>query len=75
MWLTVFKGLLVTFLLVSAVFIVVVGVRRSRANGGDSRWSQPQQGQPGYLASIRGVMPKTPQPREDTGFDDRNPSS
>jgi hypothetical protein len=69
MWLTVLKVLLVTFLVVSAVIIVVVGVRRSRANRGDPRWSQPHQGQPGHLASIRGVMPKTPQPPQQDDTD------
>ncbi len=70
MWLTLFKVLLVTFLVVSVVVIVVVGVRRSRANRGDPRWSQSHQGQPGHLASIRGVMPKTPPPPADTGIGD-----
>lgn len=70
MWLTLFKVLLVTFLVVSAVVIVTVGVRRSRANRADPRWSQPHQAQPGHLASIRGVMPKTPRPTDDTSLDD-----
>ncbi|WP_431240959.1 hypothetical protein ACQ86B_28980 (plasmid) [Mycolicibacterium aichiense] len=74
MWLTVFKVLLVTFLVVSVAVIVVVGVRRSRANRGDPRWSQPHQGQPGHLASIRGVMPKTPRPSDDTSLNDPNRS-
>ncbi|MBB3606179.1 hypothetical protein FHT40_005868 [Mycolicibacterium sp. BK556] len=62
MWLTLLKILLVIFLVGSAAVIVVVGVRRSRANRGDPRWSQQHQGQPGHLASIRGIMPKTPLP-------------
>jgi hypothetical protein len=70
MWLTVLKILLVSFLVVGATVVVVVGVRRSRANRGDPRWSQQHQGQPGHLASIRGVMPKTPQPDGETGPDD-----
>lgn len=75
MLLTLLKVLLVTFLVASVVVIVVVGVRRSRANRSDPRWSQPHQGQPGHLASIRGVMPKTPRPPTDAGTSDPDPSA
>jgi hypothetical protein len=67
-WAIAFKVLLVAFLAISVVVLVVVGVRRSRANRADPRWSQPHQGQPDHTASIRGVMPKTPLP--DWAFDE-----
>ena len=62
MWLTLFKALLVVGLAIGLVVMTLVGVRRSRANRGDPRWSRRPGGQPGHEASIRGNMPATPLP-------------
>ena len=70
MWLIALKALLVVFLVVAVGVLVIRGIRRSRANRGDPRWSQPHQGQPGHLASLHGVMPKTPRPTGDEDGDD-----
>ena len=74
MALIAFKALLVVFLVVAVAALVIRGIRRSRANRGDPQWSQPHQGQPGHLASIRGVMPKTPLPTSGDGEDDPDPA-
>jgi heme/copper-type cytochrome/quinol oxidase subunit 2 len=39
MWLTVFKVFLIAFLIISIAVIVIVVVRRSRANRRDPRWT------------------------------------
>lgn len=62
MWLTAVKALLVVFLVVAVGALVIRGMRRSRANRDNPQWSQPHHGQPGHVASLRGVMPKTPLP-------------
>ena len=72
MWLIALKALLVIFLVVAVGVLVIRGIRRSRANRGDPRWSQPHQGQPGHMASLHGVMPKTPLPTMGDGEDEPN---
>jgi hypothetical protein len=62
MWLTLLKVLLIVWLAVGLTVIVIVGVRRSRANRGDPNWSRRTGKQSGYEASIRGSMPATPLP-------------
>jgi hypothetical protein len=74
MWLTLLKVFLVAFLAAGVTVVVVVGVRRSRANRGDPSWSRRAGGQPGYEASIRGNMPATPLP-EWVDWDDENPAT
>jgi hypothetical protein len=72
MWLTLLKALLIVWLAIGLTVIVIVGVRRSRANRGSPNWSGRTGGQPGYEASIRGSMPATPLP-EWVDRDDENP--
>ena len=61
MWLTAFKVALVVFLVVSVAYIIVTGVRRSRANRSDPRW-KTYSPRPGHFESLRGQMPSTPRP-------------
>lgn len=68
MWLIAFKVLLVAFLVVAVGALVIRGKRRSRANRANPQWSQPHQGQPGHVASLRGVMPTTPSPTRPAGM-------
>jgi hypothetical protein len=69
MWLTLLKVLLIAWLAISLRIMVIMGVRRSRANRGDPNWTRRTGGQPGYEASIRGNMPVTPLP-ERVDWDD-----
>jgi hypothetical protein len=70
MWLIVLKVILVGVLTLGVAVLVVAGVRRSRANRGDPRWTRRASGQPGYEASVRGTMPETPLPDWVDGNDD-----
>jgi hypothetical protein len=71
MWLVVLKVFLVALPALGLAILVVAGVRRSRANRGDPRWTRRASGQPGYEASLRGNMPATPLP-EWIDLDDDN---
>lgn len=73
MWLTL-KVLLIGWLTIGLTVVVIIGVRRSRTNRGDPKWSRRPGGQPGYEASIRGNMPATPLP-EWVDRDDHNPKT
>jgi hypothetical protein len=68
------KIVLIAWLAVGLTTLVIAGIRRSRANRGDSRWSRRAGGQPGYEASIRGNMPVTPLP-EWVDWSDDDPES
>lgn len=57
----VLKVGLLMFLTGGTAALIVRGVRRSRANRVDPSWKE-YRGQPGYEASIHGVMPRTPLP-------------
>ena len=72
MWLTLLKVLLIAWLTIGLTVVVVMGVRRSRANRGDPNSTRRTRGQPGYEASIRGNMPATPLP-EWVDWDDDDP--
>jgi hypothetical protein len=72
MWLTLLEVLLIAWLAIGLTIAVIIGVRRSRANRGDPKWSRRIGGQPGFEASIRGNMPATPLP-EWVDRDDDNP--
>ncbi|GAC1646862.1 MAG: hypothetical protein NVS4B6_21110 [Mycobacterium sp.] len=74
MWLVAAKALLVIFLVVAVGALTIRGMRRSRANRGNPQWSQPHQGQPDHIASLRGVMPKTPLPNRGEGEVDPPPT-
>ncbi|WP_375488847.1 hypothetical protein [uncultured Mycobacterium sp.] len=73
--LAVLKVALIAFILGGVVALIVRGVRRSRANRLDSRWTD-HRFQPGYEASVFGIVPKTPLPEwaywDDDGDDERN---
>lgn len=66
------KVLLIAWLVIGLATIAAVGIRRSRRNRGDPKWSRRTGGQPGFLASIKGVMPSTPLP-EWVDWDDDDP--
>jgi hypothetical protein len=63
------KVLLIAWPAIGLRIMVIMGVRRSRANRGDPNWTRRTGGQPGYEASIRGNMPVTPLP-ERVDWDD-----
>jgi hypothetical protein len=62
MWLTLLKVGLIAWLATAVVVVVVVGIRRSRRNRHDARWSRGSGTRPGFVASLRGNMPATPLP-------------
>jgi hypothetical protein len=62
MWLIVLKVGLIAWLAAAVVVMVVVGIRRSRRNRHDARWSRGSGTRPGFVASLRGNMPATPLP-------------
>lgn len=62
MWLTLLKVMLIAWLVTGLAVVVIMGIRRSRANRGDPNWTRRTGGQPGYEASIRGDIPATPLP-------------
>ena len=73
MLLTLLKVLLIAWLAIGLTIMVIMGVRRSRANRGDPNWTRRTVGQPGYEASIRGNMPATPLPERVDWDDDPQP--
>jgi hypothetical protein len=62
MWLIALKVGLIVWLVIAVAVVVVVGIRRSRCNRGDTRWSSGKSPRPGFVASLRGNMPATPRP-------------
>ncbi len=69
--LIVLKVAVIAFIVGGVIALVIRGVRRSRANRLDPRWSAPID-PPGYEASAFGAMPHTPLP-EWVYWDDNNP--
>jgi hypothetical protein len=57
----VLKVALLLFIVGGVAAIIIRGVRRSRANRGDPNWNSSR-AQPGFEASARGAMPRTPIP-------------
>lgn len=80
MWvlLLVLKVALIAFIIGGTATIITRGIRRSRANRLDPRWNGPSS-QPGYEASVAGVMPNTPLPEwvywDDEDDDDQDNDS
>jgi hypothetical protein len=72
MWLIVLKVGLIAWLAAAVAVMVVVGIRRSRRNRHDPRWSRGKGTRPGFVASLRGNMPATPLPAWDDPNNDED---